>query len=147
MTTNPRIKKNLMLPLMGIGIGIFAFAGCKSGMTSFETTPTGLEYRIVEDEPGDTARPGDYMKLNMRTVVHDSTLMDTQKEGPGYRWLPLQESNGQKYDLMEGLALLSKGDSAEFRVPADSVMKNPMNRPPFVEEGDMIHVYVRVLDI
>lgn len=146
MTTNQRIKKSVMLFSIGIGIGMLAFTGCKNGMTSFETTPSGLEYKIVEDEPGDTASPGDYMKVSIRTVVHDSVLMDTYKEGAGYRWLPLQKSNGQKYDMMEGLALLSKGDSAEFIIPADSVM-NPMNRPPFVEKGDKIHIYVRVHDI
>lgn len=147
MLTNQKIKKTIMLSLMGIGVGMFVFTGCKnSGMTNFATTPNGLQYKIIEDVSGDTAKPGDYMKLSMRTTVHDSTLMDTYKEGPGYRWIPLQESMGQKFDPMEGLLRLSKGDSAEFMVPADSVM-NPMNRPPFVKEGDMIHMYVKVFDI
>ncbi len=135
-----------MLLSIGIGIGMLAITGCKNGMSGFETTPSGLKYKIVEDEPGDTASPGDYLQVSIRTLVHDSVLMDTYEEGAGYRWLPLQKSSGQKFDIMEGLALLSKGDSAEFLIPADSVM-NPMNRPPFVDSGDIIHIYVKVHDI
>lgn len=146
MTTNQRIKRSAMLLSIGIGVSMLAMTGCKNGMSSFETTPSGLQYKIVEDIPGDTAQPGDFMKVSVRTIVHDSVLMDTYKNGPGYRWLPLQKSMGRKFDIMEGLAKLSKGDSAEFMIPADSVM-NPMNRPSFVEAGDKIHIYVRVHDI
>lgn len=128
------------------GAFLFIMSGCKNGMTRFKETPTGLKYKIIEDESGDVAQPGDYMKITVRTVVHDSVLMDTYKQGPGYQWLPLQKLSGRRFDLMEGLSLLSKGDSAEFVVPADSVM-NPINRPPFVEKGDKIHFYVKVLDI
>ena len=146
MTTNTRIKKSATLLSIVLGTGMLAATGCKSGMSSFKTTPSGLEYKIVEDEAGDVPQPGDYMKVSIKMIVHDSVLRDTHREGPGYAWLPLQKSmEGQKYDLMEGLALLSKGDSAEFQVPADSVM-GPM-RPPFVENGDIIHIYVRMQDI
>ncbi len=146
MTTTQRIKKSIVLLSLGVGAGLFTLSACKNGMSNFETTPSGLEYKIIDDHSGEVAKPGDYLKVSIRTEVHDSTLMDTYKEGPGYRWLPLQKSNGQKYDMMEGLSLLSKGDSAEFVIPADSVM-GPMNRPPFVEKGDKIHIFVKVHDI
>lgn len=113
----------------------------------FQATPSGLEYLIVDDASGQPGKEGDFMKIQIRTVIHDTVIMDTREDPPGYRWLPLQKSNGQPYDMMEGLALLSKGDSAEFLIPADSVMKNPMSRPPFVKNGDTIHIYVRVLDV
>lgn len=140
------IKRSALMLALCAGAFLFIMSGCKNGMTRFKETPTGLKYKIIEDESGDVAQPGDYMKITVRTVVHDSVLMDTYKQGPGYQWLPLQKLSGRRFDLMEGLSLLSKGDSAEFVVPADSVM-NPINRPPFVEKGDKIHFYVKVLDI
>lgn len=146
MTTNQRIRKSIMLLSIGIGAGMLFMTSCKSGMTSFKETPSGLKYKIVHDEHGDTARPGDFMKMSIRTIVHDSVLMDTKTQGPGYTWVPLQKASGRKYDMMEGFALLSKGDSAVFEIPADSVM-NPMNRPPFVDSGDVIRLYAKVLDI
>ncbi len=146
MITTHRIKKSIILFSLGIGTGLFMLSACNNGMSGFEKTSSGLEYKIIDNQSGDVATPGDYLKVSIRTEVHDSTIMDTYKEGPGYRWLPLQKSNGQKYDMMEGLALLSKGDSAEFVIPADSVY-GPRNRPPFVEEGDKIHIYVKVHDI
>lgn len=148
MKNHLKTKNILSALVIGSLLVSFSLAGCQSsGMTDYATTDSsGLEYKIVKDEPGETAKPGDYMKISIKTIVHDSTLMDTYEQGPGYQWMPLQDPSGQKYDLMEGLALLSKGDSVVFRIPADSVM-NGFNRPPFVEDGDMIHVHVNVFDI
>lgn len=134
-----------MLPVC-IGAALLIMSGCKQGMSGFKKTASGLEYKIIDDQQGDPGKIGDYLKIHIRTVVHDSAIFDTHGPGMGFRWLKLMPANGQKYDLMEGLSLLSTGDSAEFMIPSDSVM-NAMNRPPFVEAGDMIHIYVKVLDV
>lgn len=141
-----QMKKPALVLTMAIGSAMLIMGGCKSGPGSFKTTTSGLEYKIIDDESGTAAKMGDYLKIHLKTVVHDSAIFDTHGPGMGYRWLKLVPANGQKYDLMEGLALLSKGDSAEFMIPSDSVM-NAMNRPPFVKKGDMIHIYVKVLDV
>lgn len=133
-----------MLSLLA-GAFTFVISGCKNGMTQFKETSTGLKYKIIDDQSGEAAKPGDYMKISVRTVVHDSVIMDMHKQGPGYQWLPLQPSNGQPFDVMQGLALLSKGDSAEFLIPVDSL--DIRNRPPFAKKGDNIHIYVKVLDV
>src|SRR5699024_808964 len=44
------------------------------------------------------------------------------------QWVPLRPSMGRQYDVMEGLSHLTKGDSAEFKIPAT-------------------HIYVKVLDV
>lgn len=135
-------QKAQILPFFGV-VALLAMSGCSNEP---KKTASGLEYKIIDDEAGPVAKVGDYMKVHIKTTVHDSTIMDTHGEGVGYRWLPLQKPSGQPFDMMEGLALLSKGDSAEFIIPADSVMKG-FSRPPFVRTGDKIRVFVKVLDV
>lgn len=146
MFLKKQINQSALVLTLAIGGAMLIAAGCKNGMGSYKTTASGLQYKIIDNESGDTAKTGDYLKIHIKTVVHDSAIFDTHAPGMGFRWLKLIPASGQKYDLMEGLALLSKGDSAEFMIPSDSVM-NAMNRPPFVKKGDMIHIYVKVLDV
>lgn len=144
MSLSKLIRQNVLL-LSFCGLGTLVVIGGCSGQ--LKKTDSGLEYKIVDDEPGPVAKIGDYMKVHIKTIVHDSTIMDTHKEGIGYRWLQLQKPSGQPFDMMEGLGVLSKGDSAEFIIPSDSVYTNPMSRPPYVKAGDKIHVYIKVLDV
>lgn len=146
MFLKKKITKQAFVLTMAIGSAMLIMSGCKSGTGSYKTTASQLQYKIIDDASGTPGKIGDYLKIHIRTVVHDSAIFDTHGPGMGFRWLKLVPANGQKYDLMEGLALLSKGDSAEFMIPSDSVM-NAMNRPPFVKKGDMIHIYVKVLDV
>lgn len=145
MFLNKQLRNQAFVLTMALGSVVVLAAGCKNG-GSYKTTASQLQYKIIDDESGTPAKQGDYLKIHIKTVVHDSAIMDTHQPGMGFRWLKLMPPNGQKYDLMEGLALLSKGDSAEFRIPSDSVM-NAMNRPPFVKPGDIIHIFVKVLDV
>jgi FKBP-type peptidyl-prolyl cis-trans isomerase len=135
-------QKAFLLSFCGAA-ALMVIGGCSDQL---KKTGSGLEYKIIDNESGAAAKVGDYMKVHIKTIVHDSVIMDTHKSGVGYRWLQLQKPAGDRFDMMEGLALLSKGDSAEFIIPTDSVM-NAMNRPPFVKAGDKMHVYVKVVDI
>ncbi|HUX84521.1 MAG TPA: FKBP-type peptidyl-prolyl cis-trans isomerase [Chitinophagaceae bacterium] len=111
--------------------------------SDYKTLPSGLKYKIFDPHTGPKAKTGDFLKLQIRTTVGDTVLIDTHSVGP--REIPMQKGAG-RYDVMEGLALLSAGDSAVFLIPADSVMKGPQ-RPPFVKKGDTISVHVKVLAI
>ncbi len=111
--------------------------------SDYKTLPSGLKYQIFDPHTGPKAKTGDFLKIQIRTIVGDSVLIDTHSVGP--REIPMQKGQG-RFDVMEGLALLSAGDSAVFLIPADSVMKGP-ERPPFVKKGDTISVHVKVLAI
>jgi FKBP-type peptidyl-prolyl cis-trans isomerase len=141
---NQIAKRAFMLPLV-TAAALLIWSGCKNGSGGYKKTASKLEYKIIDDEPGTPAKAGDFLQIQIITRVHDTSIFDTHKMG-GPLWKQLVKPNGQHYDLMEGFALLSKGDSAEFVIPADSVM-NPFNRPSFVKKGDMIHIYVKVLDV
>lgn len=138
-------KAAILLPACAL-LFLLALSAC-NGQGGFKKTATGLEYKIIDNQTGTPAKVGDFIKVHLIETIHDSTVFDCYKQGPeGPMWQQIQQPNGQKFDLMEGLALLSKGDSAEFVIPADSVM-NSFNRPPFVKKGDKIKIYVRVLDV
>lgn len=135
-----------VLPACAVAI-LLTVSACKNGLGGFQKTPSGLEYKIIKKGSGPKAKIGDFIQVHILETIHDSTVFDSYKQGPaGPMWQDIQSPNGQKYDLMEGFSLLSKGDSAEFIIPADSVM-NKFNRPPFIKEGDKIKFYVKVLDV
>ncbi len=134
--------KNVIILIAGMGT--LAFTGCQNNQ-GFKTTPSGLQYKIIVDKAGDSIVPGDYMKISLKKVVGDTTILNTSHGSIGYRWVQLQKSLGQKYDVMEGLALLTKGDSAEFKLPVNGVKNR--NRPSYVKAGDVLHYFVKVLDV
>lgn len=144
MSLNSKLK-NIFSSVCACGIGMILLSGCQ-GNGDYGTTDSGLQYKIIVDKPGKSAAPGDFMRISLKKRVHDTSVLNAHHQGVEYRWIHLQKSLGRKYDVMEGLMMLTKGDSAEFKVPVDEV-KGVESRPSFVEEGDVIHYFVKVLDI
>lgn len=135
------------ITLFLLAAGTAYMTGC--GQTGYKKTAGGLEYKIFNPHDGAKPKEGDILKVNIVTKVGgkngtDTTLMNTYDNGGAQR-VPFQKPK-QPYDLMEGFALLSKGDSAVFVVPADSVMP-AMARPPFIKDGDEFHITVKLEDI
>ena len=135
----------LVLPVCTVILAL-GLSAC-NGLGGLKKTSSGLEYKIIDNQRGTAAKVGDFIQIHIVETVHDSTVFDSYKQGPGGpMWQEIQKPSGQKFDLMEGFALLSKGDSAEFVVPADSVL-NMFNRPPFIRKGDKLKFFVKVLDV
>ncbi|MGH2644989.1 MAG: FKBP-type peptidyl-prolyl cis-trans isomerase, partial [Chitinophagaceae bacterium] len=146
MNLKQQIKKAAFVaPACAVAV-LLTVSAC-NGLNGFKKTPSGLEYKILTKGSGARAKIGDFIQLHIIETVHDSTVFDSYKQGPsGPMWQEIQTPNGQHYDLMEGFAVLAKGDSAEFVVPADSVL-NVLNRPPFIKKGDKLKFFVKVLDV
>lgn len=139
-------KAAFVLPACAIAV-LLTVGACKNGLGGLQKTPSGLEYKILTKGSGPHAKIGDFIQVHIVETVHDSAVFDSYKQGPdGPMWQEIQKPSGQRFDLMEGFALLSKGDSAEFVVPADSVL-NVFNRPPFIKKGDKLKFFVKVLDV
>lgn len=111
-------------------------------------TDTGLKYQFHDqNEQGRKPKIGDILTLHLAIKSSkDSTLRDTQKEGR-----PLQimlQTPPFKGSFEEGLAMLSKGDSASFFVNVDSLfskMGQPL--PQGIVKGSDIQFAVRLLDV
>ncbi len=121
---------------------------CSCAQKGFKKLKSGLEYDIVKDVKGDKkALPGSMITMHIRTKVGDTTMFDSYKMNnnePVPAQVTKPNFNG---DLMEGLALLTAGDSAIFRVSPDSLFKAPQQRPPFIKKGDLVTFYVKMVSV
>ena len=125
---------------------VVVLASCDNNRV--QVTETGLKYKFHEDvEDTRKAKVGDVMTFNL-TVKNskDSTLGSSYQNGAPVKQ-PLQASTF-KGSLEEGLALLSKGDSATIYVNADSIAgRSQQPLPPFIPKGSDIAYTIKVIDI
>lgn len=131
--------KHLLSPAL-LGLAALSFSSCSAQDAGFKKTASGLEYKIVRDEPG-IQKPaiGDYMEFHIKSYVHfpkaDSVLFDSRKMNNGNP-VPFQLTPPQfKGDLVEGFQMLTKGDSAVFRVSVDSIIKAGNQPLPWMQKG------------
>ncbi|GAB3915082.1 hypothetical protein GCM10028803_61410 [Larkinella knui] len=125
---------------------VVVLASCDNNRV--QVTETGLKYKFHEDvEDTRKAKVGDVMTFNI-TVKNskDSTLGSSYLNGSPVKQ-PLQASTF-KGSLEEGLALLSKGDSATIYVNADSIAgRSQQPLPPFIPKGSDIAYTIKVIDV
>ncbi len=127
-----------------LSLAVF-FSACNNRT---EVSETGLKYQFHEDKTeGKKGKIGDVLTFNLKIKTSkDSLLRDTYKEGK-----PLQtvlQVPAFKGSFEEGLAMVTKGDSATFFISADSLfnkMQQPM--PPYLKKGDEIAFTVKVINI
>lgn len=115
----------------------------------YKTTPKGLEYMMVVDHRGDqTPDSGDYVELHIKTINHkDSVIFDSRKlQGgkPAQFQLKPASFNG---DLAEGIMMLTAGDSAVFRVLADSLISAGQNLQGWMDTGKKITYTVKMVSV
>lgn len=128
---------------------ILAFAAGVAMLTScnkMETTESGIEYKIITH--ADDARlvaEGDILLLNLKisTEHEDSVIMESYTDNSP-RYIPAQEPV-----LKDVFALLSKGDSAEFLVNADTLFQKSfgVEKPKNMKEGERVRFRVTLVDI
>lgn len=109
-------------------------ASCGAGGP--KKTPSGVEYTVHKSGSGAQLKLGDTVLMNITQRLNDSILAESRKM-VGAPVPVLISKSVNKYDLMEGLALLHEGDSATFIIPWDSL---PEPRPPFGKKGDKLKV-------
>jgi len=133
------MKQFFLIPVLLMGtLMLSSFE--KKGVV-YKKSPRGLEYAIVRDIPGTVhPAPGNVIELHMIAFVHfpgaDSIVLDTRKmyaNEPARFKMP--ELSGKSGDIMEGLTLMTKGDSALFQVPVDTIIAQGNPVPPFLKAG------------
>jgi len=141
------MKKVVLNPLAWLMV-ILLFWGCTSKYAGFDKTQSGLYYKLYKVSK-DTTKPktGDWVSLNMSYKYKDSLLFDNKKAmGTPIRFkLPNSDFKG---DLYEGIHLMSKGDSAEFIINADSLFIKTFQqkkRPPFIDTNSVVRFYITLI--
>jgi FKBP-type peptidyl-prolyl cis-trans isomerase FkpA len=133
------MKHKITLALL---FGAAIFTGCNK----METTEGGIEYKINEHTEGNRmVAAGDILLLNLRisTEKSDSVILETFTTNQP-RYIPSDEPV-----LKEIFAMLSKGDSAEFYVNADTLFQKSFGaeKPKNMVEGERVKFVVRLTDV
>jgi|SRR6185312_4406297 len=125
-------------------------AGCKSG--GFETDKdSGIQYRFIKQtNSGGKPAIGDVVNVAMVcTTEKDSVLFNSAKKGGdslGTFKIPVRKNfNGC---IEQGFTMMSVGDSAEFKVSADSLYLKEFRAPKlpaFIRPGSMVTFRIRLV--
>jgi FKBP-type peptidyl-prolyl cis-trans isomerase FkpA len=142
-------------------IAVILLSSCDSSRhKGFKETEDGLFYQFHrQDESGKAPQLKDILYAHMSLSLKgkgdegkDSILFDSKKypDFPeGIKFIQLSESTF-KGDLMEGLKMMHKGDSASFIISADSffLVSNKMDKlPPGIVAGDELIFQIGLVDI
>ncbi len=103
----------------------------------YQRTSTGLEYRIVKDDKKSTTTPktGDFVEIHIRHRVGDSVLFSSRQLNNNQAVQLQLTPPAYPGDVVEGIALMTAGDSAVFRVPVDSMLKLGVQPMPWMKPG------------
>lgn len=149
--------KNTIISFLFLFAAAFAHAQSKTKtQQKFTTLPNGVKFLSIQEAKSDKrvlAAEGDQLKVYFewyrRRNDKDSLIMSSNKAPEKFITVGLSTPK-YKGDLMEGLARLAEGDSAQFILPADSFMYKTAGAqvlPDFIRSGDEILFCVRLLDL
>lgn len=141
------MTKTGMLALT-IGAATLALTSCDNNKGGIKRTSEGLQYRMVKDEPGDKhPAVNDIIEMDMRIHIGDSMLFNSlEMNGGNHIKFPLQGPSF-KGDWLEGISLLTPGDSAIFYMSVDTIKKyNKQGQfPEWAKSGDTIMYEVNMV--
>lgn len=142
--------------LLTTTVAALTLISCKnSDFEGYTKAESGMHYKFYNhDENGAKPKEGDGVAFSfiIKQYSKDSVLVDSKNitgDGSGvfkYR-LPKSSFNGS---IEDGLAMMSKGDSASFIINADSFFlktQRAPSLPPHIKPGDHLLVIVAVKDI
>ena len=114
-----------------------------------KTTKTGLKYKIHTHASGARkAKPGEYLLMNFEIRTDkDSVLQSTYRDTKQPTIVPAPPDTLKDGSPLEGLTLVSEGDSASFYVSTDSLIKKGQQLPPFIRKGSDLRYVVKIVKI
>lgn len=124
-----------------------AFA-CNTDKEGYKTTESGLKYKFISSSEGRKAEIGDRMKMHIAYYTSwDSLLYDSKVFGDS---LAVELVNPTfPGGVEEGFAMMSPGDSALFKVSADSLFEKTFMGalPVYMKKGESVYFRVKLFDI
>jgi len=124
---------------------------CNNGKLSFEKHKSGLEYKIVEKgTSGVAVKKGDVISLILSYEKEDGTVIFNSAESERQYLRKVNKPSHSGGSFEDGLTMLNVGDSAIFRINADSFLRYSESYskiPDGLGLDDYIIVKVRILDV
>jgi FKBP-type peptidyl-prolyl cis-trans isomerase len=135
--------KNSFVHLLGLALFTLVLGACQN--IGFEKTKSGLEYKIISSENGDSLKHGDFVKFNYRLTYKDSMVSNSYDYMPQYLMV---DSVGFYHDITEFVGKMKVGDSAVCYQNYDS-LQNLTNLgaapPPYVKKGQKQQITIKIL--
>jgi FKBP-type peptidyl-prolyl cis-trans isomerase len=123
-----------------------SFAQAQKAVKYSKSKTTGLSYVMHKSNKGPKLKLDDVVTLNLKYITSkDSLVFDSWKMGKPIQ-LKIAKSSF-KGDLMDGLTLLTVGDSASFLINADSLFTKTFAapRPAFIDSSSFLSFTVKVI--
>src|SRR6185437_11151705 len=126
-------------------ISLISCGNEKKKEEAFQKTSDGLEYVIVTDSSGNNVEEGGSVVVNMVYQNEKDTLDTYKAKQPVHIPILFKPFKGS---LEDGLLMLSKGDSAIFKVSNDSLYTKLFadSLPKEIKSGTFTTFYVKVLE-
>ena len=145
---------------LAVFVSVIAFSACtNSPYPGYYKSENGLYSKFYsQDEKGVKPKEGDIVRISLQYFVvkggKDSLLFDSKdpklnRAGTTYIEFPLGKSTF-KGSFEDALASMAVGDSASFKISADSVyLKTFMVKelPPYIEKGSIMTFETKLLKI
>ena len=148
------MKKSIlsMAAMALLMVGTLSACNEKNPYPGYKMTPSGMYYRYLTKNEGETAKLGDVVEVDIAYYLMkeggDSLLYTTSKMvEPAYDLVREPSFPG---DLYEGFTMMHKGDSMSLIMNADSVFRRQFHAPiipEFVTPGAMLRWEVKMKDI
>lgn len=123
-----------------------SFAQAQKAVKYSKSKTTGLSYVMHKSNKGPKLKLDDVVTLNLKySTSKDSLVFDSWKMG---KPIQLKISKASfKGDLMDGLNLLTVGDSASFLINADSLFTKTFGapRPAFIDSSSFLSFTVKII--
>lgn len=113
LTRGGRIRFLIGMALLALLAG--AAAWTSTGRLYWETTASGLRYRVVEAGEGPNAGPNDVARINYTGRLSDGTVFDSNEGRPPTEMLVGEVVPG----FSEALQLMNKGATYQVRIPPE----------------------------
>ncbi|MEO1436714.1 MAG: hypothetical protein AAFV80_14335, partial [Bacteroidota bacterium] len=124
----------------------FLFSACDSEpdyLNGFSTSENDLQFKFLVDEAGERPQPGDQVDYHVYFLVGDSVYNSSRMMNSRYvkgRVPQNMDADFGGNQLLQGLAMMSPGDSLVFFKPADSV--NLQLMPELFKSGAPVFVHL-----
>lgn len=119
-------------------------AGCDNASKGYKSTDNGLMYQFVKSNKGELPQIGDFIEFRWSCTLNDTiTIIPSTDE-----MIKLIKPEF-KADIMEGFAMMHKGDSASFVMDVETVFTKMFGYPGIpgdLDSTDMIRFDVRMND-
>ncbi len=123
-------------------VAVLLWSACQSSETY---TPRGFRYVLHTNEQGPKPNPGEYVYFDIVMQAGDSVFNTSymMTERPRLRIPFDEELTRNTPPFIDGLKLMSIGDSLTLYFPSDSMAIRPVALEPY----DMIEYHLKVVDI